>query len=185
MRSPSSPRKPPQFPVPRHQDRQSTTFPRHPSAQKGSCRWVLKRLPPAPCRQNSSSSRDTRAQHRWPGRMPLHRRYNSLWRSARKAARKSISDHAQVWMRIDTEAKWTILDAEVPAASGSSAAGSHQFSTQDAGSNLSNRNSKIFHLPVCPDYNRVSSRNIETFATPEAAKAAGYRMPCNCPPGNS
>jgi micrococcal nuclease len=46
---------------------------------------------------------------------------------------------------------------------------------------IGNRNSKIYHLPNCPDYNKVAERNREIFATEAAAVAAGYRKAKNCP----
>jgi endonuclease YncB( thermonuclease family) len=51
-----------------------------------------------------------------------------------------------------------------------------------AGSIIGNRNSKIYHLPNCPDYNKVSERNRVPFASEAAAQAAGYRKARNCPP---
>ena len=50
-----------------------------------------------------------------------------------------------------------------------------------AGEVIGNRNSKIYHLPNCPDYNKVSERYREIFATEAAAVAAGYRKAKNCP----
>ena len=43
-----------------------------------------------------------------------------------------------------------------------------------------NRNSKIYHLPGCPNYNDISDKNIVWFKTHEEAKSAGYRMARNC-----
>ena len=44
-----------------------------------------------------------------------------------------------------------------------------------------NTNSKIFHLPGCPNYADMrDSRNLEVFETPAAAKSAGYRRAYNC-----
>jgi len=42
------------------------------------------------------------------------------------------------------------------------------------------RNSKIYHLPNCPDYNKVSERNRAPFMTEAEAQAAGYRKARNC-----
>jgi deoxyribonuclease I len=49
------------------------------------------------------------------------------------------------------------------------------------GSVIGNRNSKIYHLPNCPDYSKVSERNRMPFATEAEAQAAGYRKSKNCP----
>lgn len=43
-----------------------------------------------------------------------------------------------------------------------------------------NKNSKIYHLPGCPNYNDIAERNIVWFKTHEEAKAAGFRMARNC-----
>lgn len=43
------------------------------------------------------------------------------------------------------------------------------------------RNSKIYHLPNCLDYNKVSERNRAPFMTEAEAQAAGYRKAWNCP----
>jgi Staphylococcal nuclease homologue/Metal binding domain of Ada len=46
---------------------------------------------------------------------------------------------------------------------------------------IGNRNSKIYHLPNCHDYNKVSDRNRVPFKTQAEAEAAGYRKARNCP----
>lgn len=43
-----------------------------------------------------------------------------------------------------------------------------------------NKNSRIYHLPGCPNYNDIAERNIRWFKTHEEAKAAGFRMAKNC-----
>jgi hypothetical protein len=40
--------------------------------------------------------------------------------------------------------------------------------------------SKIYHRPDCPDYNKVSERNRVSFKTEAEAEAAGYRKARNC-----
>ena len=45
---------------------------------------------------------------------------------------------------------------------------------------IGNRNSKIYHLPNCPDYSKVSERNRVPFKTETEAQAAGYRKARNC-----
>ena len=45
---------------------------------------------------------------------------------------------------------------------------------------VGNRDSKIYHLPNCPDYLKVSERNREPFITEAEAQAAGYRKARNC-----
>ena len=44
-----------------------------------------------------------------------------------------------------------------------------------------NRNSRIYHLKNCPNYDDIAERNIVDFKTHEEAQAAGYRMARNCP----
>jgi endonuclease YncB( thermonuclease family) len=46
---------------------------------------------------------------------------------------------------------------------------------------IGNRNSKIYHLPNCPDYSKVSGRNRVPFVTEAEAQAAAYRKARNCP----
>lgn len=43
-----------------------------------------------------------------------------------------------------------------------------------------NKNSHIYHLPGCPNYNDISDHNVVWFRTHEDAKKAGYRMAKNC-----
>lgn len=43
-----------------------------------------------------------------------------------------------------------------------------------------NKNSKIYHLPRCPNYNDIAERNIIWFKTIEEAEKAGFRMAKNC-----
>jgi endonuclease YncB( thermonuclease family) len=45
---------------------------------------------------------------------------------------------------------------------------------------IGNRNSKIYHLPNCPDYSKVSERNRVSFKSESEAEAAGYRKARNC-----
>jgi endonuclease YncB( thermonuclease family) len=62
------------------------------------------------------------------------------------------------------------------------AAGSKPPATATAsGQIIGNRNSKIYHLPNCPDYSKVSERNRMPFKTEAEARAAGYRKARNCP----
>ena len=44
-----------------------------------------------------------------------------------------------------------------------------------------NKRSMIYHLPNCPDYNKISEKNRQYFKTQEEAEKAGYRMARNCP----
>jgi phosphatidylserine/phosphatidylglycerophosphate/cardiolipin synthase-like enzyme len=44
-----------------------------------------------------------------------------------------------------------------------------------------NPQSKIYHLPGCPDYKSLKPSNVVTFATEAAAQKAGYQKAKNCP----
>ncbi len=43
-----------------------------------------------------------------------------------------------------------------------------------------NRNSKIYHLRGCPNYDDLKEKNVIWFKTKEEATSAGYRMARNC-----
>lgn len=43
-----------------------------------------------------------------------------------------------------------------------------------------NKNSKIYHLKGCPNYNDIATRNVVWFKTTEEAESAGFRMAKNC-----
>jgi endonuclease YncB( thermonuclease family) len=51
----------------------------------------------------------------------------------------------------------------------------------ETGPIIGNRASKIYHLPSCPDYSKVSGRNRVSFMTEAEAIGAGYRKALNCP----
>lgn len=42
-----------------------------------------------------------------------------------------------------------------------------------------NKNSKIYHVPGCPNYDDIAKRNIRWFKTRDEAKSAGFRMARN------
>jgi hypothetical protein len=44
-----------------------------------------------------------------------------------------------------------------------------------------NKRSKIYHLPGCPDYQRLSTASLVPFQTEAEAQQAGYRKAKNCP----
>lgn len=102
-----------------------------------------------------------------------------------KVARSSISDHAPVWMQIDTDGKWTVLEADVPSAPVLSTAGSYQYSSEASGPIRGNRKSRIFHFEGCPGFGRISAKNVVVFVSGRAAEAQGYRKAKNCYKGSS
>lgn len=48
------------------------------------------------------------------------------------------------------------------------------------GTIIGNKNSHIYHLPGCPDYDKVSAKNRVEFPSVKEAAAAGYRVAGNC-----
>jgi hypothetical protein len=44
-----------------------------------------------------------------------------------------------------------------------------------------NKNSHLYHLSNCPDYDKISKDNIVNFATRAEAEHAGYHVARNCP----
>jgi micrococcal nuclease len=44
-----------------------------------------------------------------------------------------------------------------------------------------NRRSMVYHLPTCPDYGRISAKNVVPFTTEAEAAKAGYHKAKNCP----
>lgn len=51
---------------------------------------------------------------------------------------------------------------------------------RDTGLIIGNKRSRIYHLPGCPSYGKVSPENRVEFSTPDDAEAAGYRRAKNC-----
>lgn len=49
-----------------------------------------------------------------------------------------------------------------------------------SGTIIGNKNSKVYHLPGCASYNRVSEKNQIRFASAEEAEKAGYKLAGNC-----
>src|SRR5580765_2580953 len=43
-----------------------------------------------------------------------------------------------------------------------------------------NRNSRIYHVPTCPQYNAIAGSNVHLFASVADASNAGYRPALNC-----
>lgn len=44
-----------------------------------------------------------------------------------------------------------------------------------------NRRSKVYHLPTCSHYTKLSAQNIVSFTSEDEARRAGYRKAGNCP----
>ena len=90
-----------------------------------------------------------------------------------------------------TPAKTTATTTKPQAATGTTVAaatttttpsqGTNTNTTQATGPVIGNKNSKIYHVPGCPGYDKVSEKNQIKFQTVEEAEAAGYRKAKNCP----
>jgi hypothetical protein len=50
-----------------------------------------------------------------------------------------------------------------------------------SGQIIGNRNSRVYHRPDCPDYQKVSEKNRVYFSTTEEAEREGFRQAGNCP----
>lgn len=57
---------------------------------------------------------------------------------------------------------------------------SQPAATNNTGKVHGNKNSKIYHLPSCPSYKRISQKNIVEFDSEKDAEVAGYRKAKNC-----
>jgi endonuclease YncB( thermonuclease family) len=70
-----------------------------------------------------------------------------------------------------------------PGSTGTASAQPNGFTASTAaatGPIIGNRNSKVYHLPGCASYNRVSEKNQVKFATVAEAEQAGYKLAGNC-----
>ncbi len=77
--------------------------------------------------------------------------------------------------------------AKTNPASSKDAAANRQQAAGGAGTNppaadaiVGNKNSHIYHLPGCPDYEKVSPKNRVEFQSAKDAEAQGYRLAGNC-----
>lgn len=94
-----------------------------------------------------------------------------------KKSRKQVSDHAPLYMVLG-DAKLNVDTSQF----------SHQLTipSQEVdnatykGSVRGNKNSKIYHRPDCPSYEKVSERNRVIFKNAQEARNAGYREAKNC-----
>jgi len=74
---------------------------------------------------------------------------------------------------------------EPSAASGTQTGVSVQTATNNQEAIIGNKNSKVYHLPGCAGYTRVSEKNQVKFNTAEEAEQAGYKLAGNCTAKNS
>lgn len=95
-------------------------------------------------------------------------------------SRRHVSDHAPVYMVLGNAS----LDRgklQVAELAPEPVAGLASPSVNAGGAVRGNRNSKIYHRPDCPSYNRVGEANRVPFPSAQAAQSAGYRLAGNCP----
>jgi endonuclease G, mitochondrial len=72
------------------------------------------------------------------------------------------------------------LEVKPSALTVANAAPTASSAARNPGPVIGNRKSKIYHLPGCPDYDRVSKENRVRFKSAEEAEGAGYRRAGNC-----
>lgn len=97
-------------------------------------------------------------------------------------ARKTVSDHAPVFIVLDPEAPvWTEFPDHAPTDAPAAIAKVTPTKAAAVGAGIKgNKNSKIYHLAHCPSYGKVSERNIQWFTSEAEATGAGYRIAKNC-----
>jgi endonuclease/exonuclease/phosphatase family metal-dependent hydrolase len=114
---------------------------------------------------------------------------HQILRITHEAARDSVSDHIPVYVTLSAEgsARFAPNDfdgARLAARSGRRDAAPVGDPTAQGGELpapiIGNANSKIYHLPGCPSYDRVGERNRIPFVTEAEAVAAGFRRAGNC-----
>lgn len=100
-------------------------------------------------------------------------------------ARAHVSDHIPVWVQIDGRGAYRQFgphhvngSAVIPEFSAASMQAA-EVSMTDLRI-MGNSNSRIYHLPGCPSYARVSERNQMFFSSEAEAKEAGFRRAGNC-----
>jgi endonuclease YncB( thermonuclease family)/methylphosphotriester-DNA--protein-cysteine methyltransferase len=87
---------------------------------------------------------------------------------------QSVAQKASVATQTNGSSSASERPAGTPAALGAN--------NQDA--IVGNKNSKVYHLPGCAGYTRVSEKNQVKFNTAEEAQQAGYKRAGNCTPKN-
>ena len=58
--------------------------------------------------------------------------------------------------------------------------GNEAATVEATGTIIGNKNSKVYHLPGCASYNRVSEKNQVRFVSIAEAESAGYKLAGNC-----
>lgn len=108
-----------------------------------------------------------------------------------EVSRATVSDHAPIYLTLGNVSlnvsKGHTVESE-PAAPSNKKAMPLPVSSELAPSTISNfqssvrgnKNSKIYHRPDCPSYNRIADKNRVEFDNAQQAIASGYRLAGNC-----
>ncbi len=97
-------------------------------------------------------------------------------------ARRTVSDHAPVWMEIDVDAEpalFPALSSPVPEAV-AEAAPAVPGAMRSAVVASSASDGMIYHIPGCPFYDRISASNLIAFPSEADAVSRGYQRAKNC-----
>lgn len=88
---------------------------------------------------------------------------------------QASSEKRGLWSHLNPVPPWQWRKGKRDAAVLDQAASSNQAATIRG-----NTKSRVYHLTHCPSYGKVSVKNVQNFASEEAALAAGYRRAGNC-----
>lgn len=99
------------------------------------------------------------------------------------AENRPLYEKAEIEARATRRGLWQQPNPQPPweFRHGTAAPASPSASPSPAGQIIGNRNSRIYHTPACPDYNKVSEKNRDYFSSEAEAERAGYRRARNCP----
>ena len=102
--------------------------------------------------------------------------------TTKKPATSTQSDTTQATTQVNTQANSTQQRSTTQATTTSNAS---TTVTQTSAQVRGNKNSKIYHLPGCSGYDKVSEKNLIVFNSTAEAEAAGYRIAKNCQPSST
>lgn len=109
--------------------------------------------------------------------------YPKIINWSHEKSRKHVSDHAPVYVTLGSKASQSGNAGAVQSQKHQTAASQPKASQMIASANneiKGNSKSRIYHLPSCGSYQKLSSQNTVTFATEADAQSAGYRKAGNC-----
>lgn len=102
-----------------------------------------------------------------------------------RAERESRNSARGLWQSAAPTPPWDYRAARREAGTGSfSRVSAPPVTGSQAQANVQvrgNRNSGIYHLPECPDYEKIGIRNRVSFKTEAEAREGGFRKARNCP----